>query len=406
MLLTRSLPPQFLLPAWSTRKLCQILQRAYSSEQADKRKASQRTKKGTNLALSLFDQLFPEEKGKDNSGRESNGALPPFQWDEGFGSRREEIRKQDGRGQHKPYSTAGQKKLFKEQVTPLANQSWERRKGNVSVLILNCASKTLEESDFFRVSPRGEHIEGWTRSIIKVIQSRDNNTLEPLGTYFIYFASEPAAREYLDQIMHLHRLARADTGSLKSATLPPPPGFLRPNEDLKTALRTFSLVPGHGKLSIRLATQPLKASIIQMLDDGGPSSMAKFHGMDEGMVIFSVDVGHIKAFELKSALDEDGRRRNLLWELAENGISALTSNQQDDVKEREKEDLLGDDDTESEKDATKRAFRTPSRYVLAFKDRYEARRFVREWHRRPFPIKKEISPGDEPPPIVNAEIIW
>jgi hypothetical protein len=235
-----------------------------------------------------------------------------------------------------------------------------------------------------------------------VIQHRDSNTLEPLGAYFIFFSSEPAARAYLDQIIHLHKLARVNSGSLQSATLPPPPGFLRPGEDLKTALRAFSLVPGHSKLSIRLATQPLKPVFMQMLNNGGPASMAKFQSLGEGMVIFSVDVGQIRAFELKNAIQQDGKQRNLHWELAENGISALASNQQDDVKE----ELLGDGDSEVEREATKKLFRTPSRYILSFKDRYEARRFVREWHRRPFPIEKEISPGDETPPVVNAEIMW
>ena len=36
-----------------------------------------------------------------------------------------------------------------------------------TVLLLSALTKTLEESDFFRLSPRGEHIEGWTSGIIK-----------------------------------------------------------------------------------------------------------------------------------------------------------------------------------------------------------------------------------------------
>jgi len=146
-------------------------------------------------------------------------------------------------------------------VTSPSEKQWERHKGKASVVLLNCASKTLEESDFFRVSPRGEHIEGWTRSIITVIQDRDANTLEPLGAYYIFFSSEAAARAYLDQIIHLHNLARVNSRSLRSATLPPPPGLLRPGEDLKEALKTFSLVPGQSKLNIRLAAQTPQPAI-------------------------------------------------------------------------------------------------------------------------------------------------
>lgn len=238
--------------------------------------------------------------------------------------------------------------------------------------------------------------------MVVVIQSRDTNTLEPLGTYFIIFSSDEAARAYLDQTIHLHRLARVNSGSLQSATLPPPPGYLRPGEDVKTALRTFSLVPGHGKLSISLATRPFKPSILQMLNEGGTAGIARLQTKGEGMVRFSVDIGQISYSELKTAIRDDGKRRNLLWDLNEDWFSSLARNQQDDVTE----DLLGDSTSDTDQLATKRAYRAPARYVLSFRDRYEARRFVREWHRRPFPTKKEVGLGDELPPIVNAEIMW
>lgn len=41
------------------------------------------------------------------------------------------------------------------------------RRREASVLVLNSTTKTLEESDFFRVGPRGGHIEGWTSGIMK-----------------------------------------------------------------------------------------------------------------------------------------------------------------------------------------------------------------------------------------------
>jgi hypothetical protein len=47
----------------------------------------------------------------------------------------------------------------------------EKQRQEASVLVLNCAGKTLEESDFFRLSPKGEHIEGWTSGIIKGMPS-------------------------------------------------------------------------------------------------------------------------------------------------------------------------------------------------------------------------------------------
>ena len=36
-----------------------------------------------------------------------------------------------------------------------------------SVLVLQGCSKTLEESDFYRVGPKGNHLESWTSGILK-----------------------------------------------------------------------------------------------------------------------------------------------------------------------------------------------------------------------------------------------
>lgn len=54
----------------------------------------------------------------------------------------------------------------------------------------------------------------------------------------------------------------------------------------------------------------------------------------------------------------------------------------------------------------KKAYNTSGRYIISFMDRAEARRFVRAWHRRECPLQDEYNEGDEPPPVVNAEIMW
>lgn len=175
MLLTRSLPPQFLLPAWGTRNLYQVFLRAYGTDEAFRSRSNRRVKKGRRLAkppLSLYEELFPEERKKASKAPESIDTLPPFQWDEGLGnsSGLGERPKEEERDQRESHSTARHQNetlSFKDQEVIPHDHLWAKHKASTSVLILNCASKTLEESDFFRVSPRGEHIEGWTRSIIK-----------------------------------------------------------------------------------------------------------------------------------------------------------------------------------------------------------------------------------------------
>ena len=49
-----------------------------------------------------------------------------------------------------------------------------------------------------------------------------------------------------------------------------------------------------------------------------------------------------------------------------------------------------------------------SRWVIAFENESEARRFVRVWHRKayPFPIEHENYTQGEPTALVHAEFLW
>ena len=166
MLLTRSLPPQFLLPAWGTRKLYQVLQHAHISDhplEAQRKFREVKKPRPRRPGFSLFEELFPEQKIREDKEREELDKLPPFQWEQGPGDR--EIWGLGGGG-----GREGSRKDERRSNIPSTSQDdhvAEGQRREESVLILNCASKTLEESDFFRVSRGGEHIERWTRSIIK-----------------------------------------------------------------------------------------------------------------------------------------------------------------------------------------------------------------------------------------------
>lgn len=46
------------------------------------------------------------------------------------------------------------------------------------------------------------------------------------------------------------------------------------------------------------------------------------------------------------------------------------------------------------------------RWIVSFIDEQEARRFTRRWHRKPFPLRGEGVAVGEPPPLLNAELIW
>jgi hypothetical protein len=223
MLLTRSLPPQFLLPAWSARQLARASQRAHRSastlndhpSQSASRRHRTRDKDSeifrrpvitddyldltqlepepepesqqSSEPLSLFDELFPEERQaktkRERAAEKKLDKLPAFKWNSTFNvGHQEEREREKRREQYKsiPQRDDTPRKEATAFYTPIRldnphdverlrdNPERELRQPTLpSVLVLNACSKTLEESDFFRLGPKGEHIEGWTSGIIK-----------------------------------------------------------------------------------------------------------------------------------------------------------------------------------------------------------------------------------------------
>lgn len=310
--------------------------------------------------------------------------LPVFSWMEDF--KEQEMSNENGGkwNQTQPLSTVTGTRTS---IRDVASQS---------VLVLNCALHSLEESDFFRLSPKGEHIEGWTSGIVKVIPGRDNRTLEPLDHYFILFSNEYTARAYLDNIFRLHRLAETSTRDQMSlGNIALPPGFLKDGEDVQAIIKNFSLAPAHTKLSMRFIEKPYKPGMLRLLSDGGPAAIASNKSKAENMVLFYTDYGRVSSIDIMEAIYDDGRSRNLMWKLV--------------TGTGEREIVALEDSKTSELNNDVIMMRQPKRYVISFTDRHEARRFVREWHRRPFPTsRKTIKPlnSEEPAPTINAEILW
>jgi hypothetical protein len=154
-------------------------------------------------------------------------------------------------------------------------------------------------------------------------------------------------------------------------------------------------VPAYSRLSLRQLNKPYQPAVLKLLSNGGPTIIARQKSGAEDMVLFSLEGGPaLTEFDVLKLLEDDGRRRNLLWRLAREGQVVK-------LKDKSENDELGPDGMRP-----LRLLNVMSRYVVSFADRYEARRFVREWHRRPCPLQKEYKLGDEPPPIVSAQIMW
>jgi hypothetical protein len=131
--------------------------------------------------LSLFDELFPDEESQARSQREKAAEkeldkLPAFKWN----STNSAPSATDGREREREERRVKHKTIpqREDQVQYLPTRlniqhhrdDLGREAGAValpSLLVLDACSKNLEESDFFRLGSRGEHIQGWASGIIK-----------------------------------------------------------------------------------------------------------------------------------------------------------------------------------------------------------------------------------------------
>ncbi len=361
--------------------------------------------------ISLFDDLFPEEsRARQEQQKEAEDMLeklPAFHYDvkpQAVGIEEAKRLREEELGRIVPF-------IDQQQIRDLTAVTQ-------SVLVLKACSKTLEESDFFRLGPKGAHIEGWIGQILKgrlithlsfptsktyfelVIPVRDNNTLEPIGEYYILFASRHAAQIYYDLTRRLHSIYKQGD----SSTLPLPASSLQEREEARSQLSTFSLVPGYSKLNLKILRSPYHPQVVKLIANGGVAQIAARKSKSGDMVLFTIDYGHITQYDLSKAIADDGRRRNLHWRLAgglrgDDNIVRLNYNPFDSQSGEVRDEL------EQMKVAREARLR-PSRFVISFKDRHEARRFVREWHRRPFPQYSRPRPEDETAPLVSAKILW
>jgi hypothetical protein len=202
----------------------------------------------------------------------------------------------------------------------------------------------------------------------------------------------------MDRIIRLHRISKTWTPTSITSPLPPPPGYLKDGEDLYGLMQAFTLIPSAQRsVSIRMLKKPFRPGMQRMIAEGGHPLIAARQSKSEDMVLFSLDKGHVGIYELRTALGRDGKERNLQWNLlpGDDDIVKLDGTKAD-VAEAELDD----------QDSRKRKKRQPPRFIISFKDQQEARRFVRAWHKRPFPLTQERRLEDETPPIVNAELLW
>ncbi|KAI1736834.1 hypothetical protein F4680DRAFT_430262 [Xylaria scruposa] len=390
---------------------------------------------------SLFEQLFPDEAKKSRAKikRASDADAPNNTWVS-------QLFAED----NEPPRLAVPGELQDEGDVPAQETSelWSPALRAKGMLILGAASKSLVESDFLRLGMKGKHVEGWVGGIIKVIQARDPDTLEPKGHYFILFDTHEAAVAYKDRLEQLWDLGKAyipgaHHGRWHAMQQPLYKGFRRnrTDEDIGALVRSFTLVPPSQRLNVQLSRASPERIAELYLEGGFVNRLAARAGSDF-LVLIRLDGGRLTLDTLRRAIEDDGARRNLAWRITDldNGIlpfgkSILKANDQpqaqaqvDSTDAEVSSQDLQDDDTDhnggessnvSEKSIVNAIYeakgggekhRQYPRFIIPFTDEAEAYRFVQNWHRRELRLQMGGGGKDQPSweetRTINATVLW
>ncbi|KAI3332968.1 hypothetical protein F4824DRAFT_473549 [Ustulina deusta] len=316
-----------------------------------------------------------------------------------------------------------------------------------SMLILSAASKSLRESDFLRLGMKGKHVEGWVGGILKVIQARNPDTLEPKGHYFILFDTDEAAAAYKDRLEQLWQLGKAHVpgahhGLAHMRQQPLPRGLRRTEhgEDVAQLIRTFTLVPPSQRLHLQQSRLG-RARVAELYREGGFVDRLAARAGSGFLVLVRLDGGRLALETLRRAIDEDGARRHLAWRVADLdrgilpfGKSILKASDRAPAgpgagglsdqggSARDVENEGGDEHSSGttrqgmaaaicEAEESEERARQYPRFIIPFMDEAEAYRFVQNWHRRELKLRMTSGVGKNAPSweetrIINATILW
>lgn len=364
---------------------------------------------------SIYQRLFPDEAQAEPERFERSRAAP-----------------QDERKVPSDASSASSSVAIQNEIhgwIPEANsedtnaRELEEQSQTPTVVVISAVSSALAESDFYRISPEGKHVEGWAGGLAKVAQARDPLSHEPVGQYFLMFHSRSSAVAYAEEVKRLHALSqrllhapkssgrRIARGRLDHAPALPQAPL---TEDEKLAARAFTLCAPDADLRIsartwasgmegQIASKTGIADVVQALRPGAEAP-AKV------LLAIGGHHGSLTPLELWLILRDDGRERGTPWVLknAREGVMPVQMRSVTDFEtghvvlraeavpltpppgiDAEREGMLaeiGSDHGESlpvreapvEVDGRERF----NRFVVSFTQPVDARRFVRSWHKR------------------------
>ncbi|KAI9802958.1 MAG: hypothetical protein M1825_002189 [Sarcosagium campestre] len=280
-----------------------------------------------------------------------------------------------------------------------------------AVLVLQKASPFLSESDFRRVVPSGWHLAGWksTGDITQIIPRRDPQTMAATGDYFILFPSTAAAQAYLEHVTHLHRLAHAHTPTSIESPLVPPPGYVVDGLDVHRVLQSYTLLPPSQPLRIKLLTPPFSRHLQALIARGGYETVSESKPLGKTAVL--AVFGDLQPSEraIRDLVVRNEKRNNSRdWETLRDRLT-ITRLEAPPPQTVLATGVEGDGTAAAAVDASdKSQARTAGAlgWVIGFPREAEARTFIREWHRRPFPAKDGDGSKDDLAPLMDIQFLW
>lgn len=185
-------------------------------------------------------------------------------------------------------------------------------------------------------------------------------------------------------------------------------------ENIHDVLQNYALCPPSQRISLRVLFQPYSPAIRRLIDQRGYAQIEVPPAPASGMIqeeqknssrsrsgraiLIFVQGYNPPLSSIREMISQDGRKRGLAWSLA------------GDVPAIEKVDYSSEDGTTTPSNGSTESGQSKDRlrrrWIVTFTDESEARRFIRRWHRRPFPLRGAGNGVGEPPSLVNAEFIW
>lgn len=446
--LTRSLAAAW-RPAHSRTLAASSTRRHFSAAQAARPSTEQR---GDAPAAkpSLFAELFPDEaRQRDRSPNSSSRTEPRHGSDTAAQAHSSLVKPPPRTLSPLPQSAHPLISYYEDSSHHPASASAQQ-----CIVVLNAVSKYLTESDFYRVGAgRAAHVEGWVAGITKVTQARDPDTLEPLGRYYISFETAAAAAAWREEVKRLWRISREHTpgvirrratkGTADFEVLTPSAatpratsgrtrrdGGLAEMEMVRREVEGFTLVsPG---LPWDLETAKYTAEERAMEHAGSLVEKLCRKAGTKFLVMVAVGGGRISSETLRTVIREDGLQRGLAWRVK--NLEAKVDNEAWGIKPFGKSGLKAQDRMSTEEslaehgdgavggeqqkdrgvfvDKARDEARMYPRFLVPFLDEAEARRFVRNWHRRELTLKMGHQDADaenkewEESRTLNVTILW